>query len=340
MGFHKSMVLAVEPTTSLQSEVELSTTNSAKRCKLAKKSSGTTAGKKSNAGNKKSTKNAGNKKSTKNAGNKGKSKKGRGQSKPAMFNREEKRLIGQVDRGQLRCYVEGKVCSDIVAESFPERAVVWEYIKQSHQLDTIVSISSDKYAELYFSNTASSRDKNAALFLSWLEYVRTWTCNEERVAAVDVQASNATKRTVLAIVFNAIYQGLCHTMAETAEQISISKHVPCDKAKPSDEVAMHRICGWALKSVMDQYKHKVDCTAQQLSFVSMLKLPNEDKHLLPLPAQFLDRGGLTFLRQELWPWMLATKKDDRPPESGFISTVWIKIVCGTVFLIIIIEWLQ
>ena len=179
MGFHKSMVsatlrqlLAVEPTTSLQSEVELSTTNSAKRCKVAKKSSGTTAGKKSNAGNKKSTKNAGNKKSTKNAGNKkstknagnkGKSKKGRGQSKPAMFNREEKRLIGQVDRGQLRCYVEGKVCSDIVAESFPERAVVWEYIKQSHQLDTIVSISSEKYAELYFSNTASSRDKNAAL---------------------------------------------------------------------------------------------------------------------------------------------------------------------------------
>ena len=146
------------------------------------------------------------------------------------------------------------------------------------------------------------------VFLSWLEYVRTWTCNEERVAAIDVQASNATKRTVLAIVFNAIYQGLCHTMAETAEQISISKHVPCDKAKPSDEVAMHRICGWALKSVMDQYKHKVDCTAQQLSSVCMLKLPNDDKHLLPLPAQYLDRGGLTFLRQELWPWMLATEK--------------------------------
>ena len=55
--------------------------------KLAKKSSGTTA-------DKKSTKNAGNKKSTKNAGNKGKSKKGRGQSKPAMFNREEKILEG------------------------------------------------------------------------------------------------------------------------------------------------------------------------------------------------------------------------------------------------------
>ena len=140
-------LLAVEPTTSLQSEVELSTTNSAKRCKLANKSSGTTAGKKS----------------TKNAGNKGKSKKGRGQTKgqtkPAMFNKEEKRLIGQVDRGQLRCYVEGKVCSDIVAESFPERAVVWEYIKQSHQLDTMVSISSEKYAELYFSLQKKSADQ-------------------------------------------------------------------------------------------------------------------------------------------------------------------------------------
>ena len=45
-------------------------------------------------------------------------RRGRGKSKS---NREEKRLIAQVDRGKLRHYVEGKVCSDIL---FPERSVV------------------------------------------------------------------------------------------------------------------------------------------------------------------------------------------------------------------------
>lgn len=308
-------LLALEPTTSqleICAEVELSTaTSSAKRCKLAVLDNASSTKKKESTKKKQSA--GASIKSKEKASKKGSAastKKGRGKGKSSnqpMFSREEKREIAQVDKGRLGDYVKEKVCNDIFAESFPERAVVWEHMKRSHQLDTIICSSSERYAELYSSNTASSRDKNAALFLNWLDYVRTWTCNEERIATVDAEVSNATKRTVLATVFNAIYQGLCLQMAEAAEQISNSKHVAYGEAKPSDEVAMHRICGWALKSVSDQYKHKVDYSTQ-LSLISMLKLPKEEKHLLPLPVQYLDRGGLTFLRQELWPWMLAVEK--------------------------------
>ena len=45
-------------------------------------------------------------------------------------------------------------------ESFPERALLWQHIKDQNQL---VDNSSDiKYIQLYTSNSASARDKNSA----------------------------------------------------------------------------------------------------------------------------------------------------------------------------------
>ena len=44
--------------------------------------------------------------------------------------------------------------------SFPERALLWQHIKDQNQL---VDSSSDKYIQLYTSNSASARDKNSAL---------------------------------------------------------------------------------------------------------------------------------------------------------------------------------
>ena len=61
--------------------------------------------------------------------------------------------------------------------------------------------------------------------------------------------SKATKQTLLAIILNAVYLGLNHQMAETAEEISASTQ--CANSLPSDDVAMHRMCGWALKSMKD-----------------------------------------------------------------------------------------
>ena len=48
-------------------------------------------------------------------------------------------------------------------ESFPERALLWQHIKDQNQLAKIVDTSSDKYIQLYTSNYASARDKNSAL---------------------------------------------------------------------------------------------------------------------------------------------------------------------------------
>ena len=136
----------------------------------------------------------------------------------------------------------------------------------------------------------------------------------------NVHNSGVDKRiqqSMLAIILNAVYLGMNQQMTATVESISVALHdstATDESFKPSDEVAMHRICGWALKSASDhlrtqalQYKHVI-AYSKQLELVNDLKLPTVDKHLLPKPVQYLDRGGLTFLKPILWPWMMAIEE--------------------------------
>ena len=92
-------------------------------------------------------------------------------------------------------------------------------------------------------------------------------------------------------------------MTETAEELSASTQ--CADSLPSDDVAMHRMCGWALKSMKDNLviqaaKSKMAGCKDQLSLVNALKLSSTEK---PKPVQYLDRGGSTFLKPQLWPCM-------------------------------------
>lgn len=78
------------------------------------------------------------------------------------------------------------------------------------------------------------------------------------------------------MILNAIYLGLNHQMAATVETIPVSHNESTETEesfKPSDDVALHRICGWALKSTLDQEDRHILKTTS-------LKLTNTDKHLL------------------------------------------------------------
>ena len=49
--------------------------------------------------------------------------------------------------------------------------------------------------------------------------------------------------------------------------------------------------------------------ASQLKLTKSRKLPDSDECLLPKPVQYLDRGGLIFLRPPFWPWMVAIEDE-------------------------------
>ena len=89
---------------------------------------------------------------------------------------------------------------------------------------------------------------------------------------------------------------------------------PCAAEIPSDDTALYRISGWALKSTIDYRKWMLKRGAgttvqvqQELDLLSALKRLNVAKSSLPLGAQYLDRGGLTFMHSSLLPWMRAAE---------------------------------
>ena len=111
-----------------------------------------------------------------------------------------------------------------------------------------------------------------------------------------------------------IYSGVMQQVTSAIEELSSTQltQSTATQIKPSDDISLHRISGWALKSVLDNYiKRKSDtCKTQQterltehINLLQLLNLPNSEKGLLPLPVQYLDRGGLTFIVLSLWQWM-------------------------------------
>lgn len=160
---------------------------------------------------------------------------------------------------------------------------------------------------LYAKNRAKVNDKNSELFLGWLKVMQEWNYDNYSAAV-----SEATRRSVVSMVLHAIFRGISSQMAKTAEEISAATSSTSDSTEfSSDIVAMHRLCGWALFSTIDYLKRqtkKNPAHTEELVIAKGLKLSDKDKHLLPSPVKYLDRGGMTFMRKEMWPWMQEIEK--------------------------------
>ena len=249
----------------------------------------------------------------------------RSKNKSSLLSPDQLNKVKKIDRVKLLAAVFSRVEGELFGELFPERIELWEHLKSGDRLLNLVTFSAEKYLKLY-DECSTICEKDAELFLRWLDVVRSLTCKERHTDETQTllirildgcSVSNVTQQTLLAIILNAIHLGLCKQMAETVEEISLAIHESANldpaSNKPSDDVALHRICGWALKSAADYLRTQMSaCASQehgkvanQLELTKSLKLPDSDKCLLPKLVQYLDRGGLTFLRPPFWPWMIA-----------------------------------
>ena len=182
--------------------------------------------------------------------------------------------------------MSSRVEGDLFGDLFPERVELWEHLHSGNRLQNLA----EKYLKLY-DECSCVCDKDAELFLRWLDVMRSFTCKEaqtEETKALLIQildglsVSDVTQQTMLAI----IHLGLCKQMAETVEEISLAIHESADLetsgSKPSDDVALHRICGWALRSAANHLRTQMStCASQehnrlssQLELTRFLKLPD------------------------------------------------------------------
>jgi hypothetical protein len=285
-----------------------------------------------------------------------------------LLRAEERREVGNINREILVLFVYDRVASELAGELFPERLQLWEALKSTSCIRTIVDAAVASYLKLY-SECSKGREKYAELFLRWLDVVRSYTCEVyktedtkallqyamEKCCQLGVNASDYTKRTVIAVILNAIYQGIQQQMANKIEGISFGTNESC-VTEPSDVVALHRICGWSLKSAIDQHRKHLKLKASsnmanELNLLEAIKLPSEAKQFLPSALQYLDRGGLTFMRSPFLPWMQGIEEKmvqhlnvDSYRRYGqklfqvcllFIMQVTAKDTCGMIFTFIL-----
>lgn len=231
---------------------------------------------------------------------------------------DERQRVAEIDRVKLIDSVTLRVEKELLEHLFPDRLILWEYMKSCNRLQTLVNYSANKYLELY-SKCETVADKDTELFLRWLDVMRSLTCEEKQTEETKILLNqvldncgvkNQTKQSLVAIVLNGVFLGISHQMATRVESLSVARHESIEKDepfKPSDDVALHRICGWALKSASDHLKTHSRLDSGELNLIDSLKLPQSDKHLLPKSVQYLDRGGLTFMKPSFWPWMNAAE---------------------------------
>ena len=94
--------------------------------------------------------------------------------------------------------------------------------------------------------------------------------------------------------------------------------------KPSDHTALYRISGWAIKSAIDYRLKKRDKREEledELQLLKALRRPQWSMVTLPRGAQYLDRGGLTFMKAEFLPWMCEVEESIKKilNQKGYLS---------------------
>ena len=244
-----------------------------------------------------------------------------GNSKTRNLNEEERKKVQEkIDREEVILYVHKTVSKGILPDLFPERLVLWESLQYSIELKKFLHSAIDKYMFLLIDN-GKGKDKYANLYIAWLDYICSFTCPQKQtlvsIANLAILKGNAdisfnTLRTVTAALLHAVQDGLQIQIAQKIEQLTkegnSSITVPVEL--PADDVALYRLSGWALKSCIDNCKkdcekRKAPCAhgQEQLQLLLALKLANDEKTTLPAGVQYLDRGGMTFCKPNLLPWL-------------------------------------
>ena len=255
-------------------------------------------------------------------GGKGKGK-GKDKVKVRLLKCSERDIVKDIDREVIFSHVQTTVPKSLVESLYPERMILWMSISKMEELKVFILNAVAKYISIYDAHS-KGKNKYANLYLEWIQFIRTFTCASEQTANTKAEwasvlavhagsVSEATQRTVIASILHAVQEGIQMQMAANIEELQTDQLQTGNLAESlSDDTALYRISGWALmsaiqlrKKAIQKEKHRGEKNDQELQLLSALKRTQASKCSLPIGAQYLDRGGLTFVHQSLLPWVRA-----------------------------------
>ena len=238
-----------------------------------------------------------------------------------LLKKEERVSVKQnIDREAVVEFVLENTPKEFMPALFPDRMELWTAIMETKELRNFIYLSVDKYIKLY-DTYGKGKDKYANLYLGWLDLIRSYTCEKHRtsetrrewalVCAKHSPVSDSTERTVISSILHSVQDGM---QSQMSSHIATFQDAKIDTVqKVSDDTACYRISGWAVKSAIDRrqndiiYGRKKEQAKKEIELLRELRRPQELKQELPVGAQFLDRGGLTFVQPSLLPWIRAVE---------------------------------
>ena len=242
-----------------------------------------------------------------------------------LLQSEERNIVKDIDKQAVVEHVRTSVPKTLMESLFPERMGLWKSIAETKELEVFIINNAVKFLTLYDANIKGS-NKYANLYLSWLQVIRSYTCKTEQTAESRAEwgvvlakhgdiISEHIQRTVIATILNSVQDGTQAQMAAKIEQIDGGESNPEPVESLSDDTALYRISGWALKSAIQikrraVTKSKVQSAKlikEELQLLEVIKRSQSSKSTLPLGVQYLDRGGLTFIHSSLLPWVRAVE---------------------------------
>ena len=263
------------------------------------------------------------------------------ESKSKYLNESERKLVGRGFKALANPSDISKRVVDAVDRQehihyFKERKIVWDNIKtNSKEIAEMVQLAIDKYIDMYVS--IMGRDKYSQLLSTWYSYVGTWAiselCSDQQGLLWQELTKNCTtvsahdRSCIIHSMFDEIFscfsniidavQSKCFLASRCTTSTSpiIALCNPHD-GMPDNDLSLYKVAGFSLHSCIQIRKVTVKSIAKRFKINTLRRAAHyneqiklleclccKDKAVVPVELQLLDRGGLTFPRKELLPFL-------------------------------------
>lgn len=246
------------------------------------------------------------------------------EKKTRLLRKAERRSIKEcIDSTKVILHVLDTVPKSLMPSLYPERMELWVAISNSEELKLFINHNRERYI-IYYDQFSKGKDKYANLYLKWLDEIRSYTCKEYQrtetmdkwapVLAICSHIPESIQRTVIASIMHAVQDAMQLQISSNIENVDQELEDHHNIEKPSDDTSCYRISGWAVKSAIDHRQKdlvygrgKKEHVNRDIDLLKALRRSKVSKLQLPIGAQFLDRGGLTFVHSSLLSWVHAVE---------------------------------
>jgi len=235
--------------------------------------------------------------------------------------------LDSLDLPSLCQEVESIVSKGMHLTIFPDRKALWDTVKGSDALSRLITAAKKEFVLLY-NKCGKGANKQARFLHAWMQYMLSHTRSspsaenqmlwKDLITSYPHEVSEDTRRIIVCEVLQTVQCCLTSKIAADLESLSTkSLEDGHASSSSSDDTALSRIGGWAILSALKfwmkcvkQQRGNINQIKEEITLLKELRIPDKEKDSADLSEglKALDRGGLTYPKKELLPYLQETER--------------------------------